>query len=214
MKKHLLIALVLLTVASAAALAFVKVLPNHSPEVSMASPHKTLRERAKRAGSATASAYPRNLKRYDDLGSLAQESSAIVIGRVESKAASLLQPAETLIVTDFQVTINNVFKGEFISGQTIKVREPGGHYDFGDGTSADVQMPDFWKNPEIGDQAVFFLTKKADGVFSLVGGPQGMFQITGPTIASAARAEDTLSQTYTGKSAVSFIAEVRDASKR
>lgn len=83
--------------------------------------------------------------------------------------------------------------------------------DFGDGTSAEVQMPDFWKSPEVGSAYVLVLKGKGDGTFSLVGGPQGLFKLTGGAVVPQVRAEDKLMQAYGGKSEASFLEEIRGA---
>jgi hypothetical protein len=214
MKKQLLTGFAVLVVLSVAALAFVRALPNRSGAVSIDSSSKSLRDKARQSGNVTASAEPRNLKKYDELGSLARESEVIAVGIPDSKASSLLKPNETLIVTDYQVSLSDVLKGNVTQGQKIIVREPGGHVDFGDGTSADVQMPDYWKQPEIGEKYILFLKSKADGKFSLVGGPQGLFKIAGTTVSPQGRPEDKLVQTYTGKNSLSFLNEISKAIKQ
>ncbi len=112
------------------------------------------------------------------------------------------------------MNVNRSFKGGAGSGQPITVRGPGGRVDFGDGTFAEVKLPDFWNNPEAGKSYVFFLEKRADGYFVLRGGPQGLFEVTpGGTIKPQVREEDQLMKRYDNKDARSFYDELRRVAK-
>ena len=212
MRKYLLAELVALMVIVLATLVLVKGVANRSAPVTAKSP-KSLRTRAQSVGNALASAEPRNLKRYDDLSSLGKESATIVTGTVESNESSLLQPAETLVVTDYLVRVEDVLKGNTPSGKDIIVREPGGHVDFGNGSSADVQMPEYWSQPQTGGKYTLFLKDRRDGTFALVGGPQGLFRLTEGIVTPQLRPNDKLMQTYNGKSEGSFLKGLRNAIK-
>jgi len=175
---------------------------------------ETLRTQADKNGSATATARPTNLRRYDTVDALARESNAIIIGRVDSKMSELLRPAEKLVVTDFQIVVQDTVKGVLARGQAIRVRTPGGRVDLGDGKSAEVTMPDFWKYPEVGKLYVLFLESRNDGSFVLRGGPQGLFEVTrAQTVKAQVRPEDKLMQNYNDKSLVSFLNEIRQSTK-
>lgn len=211
MKKHLLIELLGVVVIATAALIMVAGLPGRSAQQSKEN-LKSLRLQAQH-GSVTAHGHPRNLKRYDDLKPLVKESGAIVIGTVQSQASRLIGPEEQMIATDYQVDVSEVLNGELATGQSIDVRGPGGRVDFGDGTFAQVEMPEFWSPPETGGSYVFFLKKGAEGKFRLNGGPQGLFRISDDVITPQGKKEDKLMQAYNGKSRAAFISEIRDALK-
>lgn len=214
MGKHALIAVVISGLLSAAAVGLAirrsasALQAQQKPDIRS----ENLRSMAEKSGSATGTARPTNLRRYDTVDALARESNAILIGMVDSKTSQLLPPAEKLVVTDFQITVQDSMKGGLTPGQTIKLRTPGGRVDLSDGKYAEVTMPPFWKSPEVGKLYVFFLEPRSDGTFVLRGGPQGLFEVTpARTIKAQVRAEDKLMQNYEGKSLESFLAEVRNA---
>ena len=212
MRKYLLPEILALVVVFVGTLVLVRGLANRSSR-DASNPSKSLRIRAQNKGAAVVGAEPRNLKKYDELRSLANDSATIVTGTVGSSVSSLLQPSETLVVTDYLVSVDEVFKGNTASGKNMTVREPGGHVELGNGTSAEVQMPEYWKQPQTGEKYIFFLKNRSDGTFSLVGGPQGLFKFSEGKVTPQMRPDDKLMQTYNGKSGVSFLKELRDAIK-
>jgi hypothetical protein len=216
MGKHALIAVVISILLCAAAVGLVVMRSNSAiqgqqkPDIRS----ETLRTQAQKSGSATATARPTNLRRYDTVDALAHDSNAIIVGRVDTKTSQLLPPAEKLIVTDFQITVQDAMKGVLAPGQSIRVRTSGGRVDFGNGKYAEVKMPDFWKYPEVGKLYVLFLDRRNDGSFVLRGGPQGLFEVTSErTIKAQVRPEDKLMQNYNDKTLVSFLDEIRRSGK-
>lgn len=216
MVKHIMIAMVIAVLLSVAALGLVlrrsdsALQAQQRPDIRS----ETLRTQAEKNGSATATARPTNLRRYDRVDALARDSAAVVVGSVNSKTSQLLAPAAKLVVTDFQITVRDALKGTLEPGQAIRIRTPGGRVDFGDGKFAEVKMPDFWKYPEVGKLYVFFLESRTDGSFVLRGGPQGLFEITpAGSINPQVRTEDKLMQNYEGKSLTLVLAEIRKGSK-
>ena len=210
MKKHLLIEVLGLVIIATAALILMQGWPGKSAEQQRENT-RSLRLRAQRTGRITVHGQPRNLKRYDELKPLVKASGAVIVGTVQSKVSRLLEPAETVIVTDYQVDVVEVWNGAVAPGQTIDVREPGGRVDFEDGTFAEVLMPEIWNAPEIGESYIFFLKNIAEEKFSLNGGPQGLFKINGDVITPEGQKQDKLMQTYHGKNRAAFFKEVRDA---
>lgn len=216
MGKHALIAVAMSVLLSAAAVALVIRRSDSALQAQQILDirSETLRTQALKRGSATGTARPTNLRRYETVSALAGESTAIIIGTVDSKTSQLLPPADKLIVTDFQITVREPMKGVLAPGQAVRVRTPGGRVDFGDGKYAEVKLPNFWNYPEVGKLYVFFLEGRKDGSFVLRGGPQGLFEVTpAGTIKAQVRPEDKLMENYDGKSLGSFLAEVRKASK-
>lgn len=215
MKKHVLVALAISLVLSALAFGLATkgpgvALQDEKPNVRS----ESLRTWARKDGKAVATGRPTNLRRYNNVRTIAEESGAIVVGTVDSKTSQLLPPAEKFIVTDVQIRVQDVLKGTLLPGGVITVRTPGGRVDFGDGTWAEVNMPDFWKYPDVGKRYVLFLENRANGTFVLRGGPQGFFQITDEgKIQPQVRAEDELMRNYADKPLNSFLQEVRTAEK-
>lgn len=216
MRKHTLIAVIVAVLLSVLAVGFVARRSGRALQAQQRTDIRSenLRTQALKSGSATATALPTNLRKYETVETLAHESNAIVIGAIDSQTSRLLMPAEKLVVTDFHITVRESVKGDLAAGQAITVRTAGGRVDLGEGRYAEVKMPDFWKSPEVGKQYVLFLEGRKDGSFVLRGGPQGLFEITpAETIKAQVRPEDTLTRNYNGKSLSVFLSEVRKAVK-
>lgn len=212
MRKHISIAVFLSVVLSALVLVVAKRQTRAGLQTAAASRTESLREKAKLNGSYSISARPKPMRRYNDGKTLAQASSFIVVATVESSNAQLLSRAENFIVTHFQIKVSNVLKGSQQPNQVLTLRVPGGRVQFEDGTSAEVKMPDFWKQPEVGKSYVFFLEQRHAGHFVLHGGPQGLFELTGEgRVKPQVRAEDQLMQNYENKDVDSFVSEIRKA---
>ena len=210
MRKHVIVAIVILAGLTAVALGLIKRSPAKAQQGEPVQATESLRSRAKRQRKVVAEASPANLKRYDEVASLANDSPSVIVGVVVSQASSLLLPNENFIVTDYQVSIQEVRKGSLQPGFQVTVREPGGLVKFDDGTSAQVTLPDYWKSPQVGKTYVMFLSARRSREFVLTGGPQGLFEIGGDnTIVPQARPEDKLTRTYNGSSKASFIQEIR-----
>lgn len=210
-KRHMILAAALCIVASMIVFAIAKHRAGALPRQSVADLRgQSLRERVKKNGSVTSTAQPTNLRRYDDVEALAKDSNVILIGTVDQQNSHLLEPAEKMVVTDFVVKVNKTFKGTVDSAPTITVRAPGGKVDFGDGTFAEVKLPEFWNNPEVGKSYVLFLEKRSADYYVLRGGPQGTFEVTSAgTIKPEVREEDQLMKRYNGVPARAFYEEVR-----
>jgi len=212
MRERILIAIVICTVLAVVTFGFTGTFLRNRQQAAPLDSTQSLRQRASLVRHATAAANPRNLHRYDDVAGLTRDSAAIVVGSVGSMASALLPPQDKMIVTDYRVTVLEVLKGVPQPGQTISVRAPGGRVQFDDGTSAEVTLPDYWKNPEVGKTYILFLEARPDGYFVLTGEPQGLFEVTPEgNVTPQARAEDKLMRTYNGKSKTSFIAEIQKA---
>lgn len=211
MRKHVLIALCLCIALSGLAFGFASMLGGHSqPSTTSHSPH-SLREKAKLNGTHTVTVSPDKLRMYNNAQALTHDSAVVITGVVNSETAQM-SPAEDFIFTDYQVSVRDVLKGSLQPGDTITVRTPGGRVQFDGGTAAEVKMPDFWKNPEVGGTYVFFLKKKDESHLGLVGGPQGLFDISSGTgVEPQVRDQDLLMHTYRGKEIASFVQEIRQA---
>jgi hypothetical protein len=134
-----------------------------------------------------------------------------------------------MILTDYDVKVLQTITGDKHKGRTITLEVPGGSVALTDGTVAEMRMPDFWKNPEIGKAYIFFLSKRKNSPSKLVGGPQGLFQITpwpdsfalasppdtstGRVIVPQVLDSDELVKNYNGKDVGAFLQEVKRLTK-
>lgn len=216
MKRHILIAVATAVVLTASVLGYSKFGLKAFSQVKKqsTSEHKSLRENAKIVGHHVVVVKPVGMPRYDDVQSLVRDSVAIVTGSVVRQSSHILDRNEKFIVTDFKVNVQEVLKGGISSGDALDLRVAGGQVQFEDGTSAEVKMPGYWKDPEEGKTYVFFLMMngKSTSRFELLGGPQGLFEISRASkIQPQVRAEDTLMQRYKNTDLASFTQEVRQA---
>ena len=210
MKKHILIAFVIAMALSVIVFGIVKKNSKASTEKPVTA---SLRDKAKANGSVTVIANPDGMKRYNDVKSLVHDSSDIVNGGLVETVSRFRTAEERNIVTDFKIVVQNTLKGEILSGEEIIVRGPGGRIQFEDGSSAEVKMPPYWKNPEMGKTYTFFLRKKGN-VFMLTGGPQGLFEmLNNGTAQPQVRPQDELMQRYKDKDTLSFLDEVNQSIK-
>jgi hypothetical protein len=209
MKKHAFFAILTCVIVTIVAVGFIQQ-RGSKQQRAPGDGSESLRAMSAKAGRVTATAEPKNLRAYDDIATLTRDSGSVVVGTVESQASSLLQPDEKMIVTDYQVSVRTVLKGSIAPGQTITLREPGGRVQLENGKSAEVSLPAYWKNPEVGKTYVLFLSSRPAGHFVLSGGPQGMFELTpSGTISPQAGPEDKLTQSNNGKAQAMFIGEIR-----
>jgi hypothetical protein len=216
MKKHLLFAALIAAAFSLAVLVFAKssARPGGLPRQTPSGSSRSLREKARSEGRHVVFANPTGVKRFNDAAALTRQSTLVVTGIVEGQASRFNTPEESTIVTDSQVRVQDVLKGDAAPGEYITVREPGGLMQFEDGTSAEVRMPDYWKSPAAGKSYVFFLKQKG-AVYLLFGGPQGLFELNpAGGVSPQARPEDALSQRYEGKGRAEFLEEVRQATQQ
>lgn len=169
--------------------------------------------------------YPTNISRFRDLRHLVARSPEIVVGVPVSKSSSSASAGNQMIYTDYEVRVLLTLKGDRHPGRIITLRVPGGATTLDSGKTKEVRAPDFWKNPEVGKAYVFFTRKKRDTPSQLVGGPQGLFQISpwsdsfdlssppdissGRTIVPQALDSDELMRKYNGRSAALFLGEIR-----
>lgn len=150
---------------------------------------------------------------YNDLPSLIQDSSTIVIGTTRHNRCQLSADGQN-ITTNYEVVIKEVVKGDVGVGEVITVSTPGGLKVFDKSTSAVVEIPDF-RRPLNGRDYVFFLgIDKPRGFFPLVGGFQGAFEL--PTdgkgvLPSDGRLGAPLRQRFENKGVDLFLKELRHA---
>src|SRR3712207_9046786 len=108
-----------------------------------------------------------------DVEALTKNSVAVVLGVPSKKTASRLNKSGRVILTDYEVTVSEVFKGPLAAGNPVTVSLPGGRVEFEDGTSAELRARDF-EHVRAETSYVFFLSESGDapGAYVLSGGPQ------------------------------------------
>jgi hypothetical protein len=215
MKKHILFAALIAVALSLAVIVFAKnsTRQGGTPQPAPAGNAISLREKARRDRQHVVFANPNGVKRFKNVDMLVQDSTLIITGTIERQASRFSSPEERSIITDFQVRVENVLKGDAAHGEYLTVREPGGRMQFEDGSSAEVRMPDFWESPAVGKRYTLFLKQKGS-VYLLFGGPQGLFEIShADTVIPQVSAEDTLTKQYNGKRSADFLEEVQQATK-
>jgi hypothetical protein len=151
-----------------------------------------------------------------DIEALTKNSAVVLVGVPSKIVGSQLAARGQLIVTDYEVTVQEVFKGPFSEGSTIRVRLPGGKVEFEDGTSAEQRTRDF-EPMRVGLTYTLFLSESdiAPGVYELSGGPQGLVEIADDkTVKSHGRPSDPISEESRGKDKKTFLKEVRSKAEK
>lgn len=197
MKKNVLMATVIAVCALSAALAFGirKKITNLQDNKSL-SAQAPLREKARQKGRYEAVVRPLETTRYDDIKSLSMASPLIVTGLVQQQKSFVPATNDRLIVTGHQLLVQEVLKGRVKTGDIITVETLGGSVQFEDGSTAELKTPEIFKDPELAKSYVMFLRPHKDA-YRLVGGPQGLFEITAMgTIKPQVPADDTLMRAY------------------
>jgi hypothetical protein len=150
-----------------------------------------------------------------DLETLTKGSAAVIVGRFTKKAEPRLIDG-LLICTDYEVSVEELVKGEIKQGETIVVTLPGGRISFDDGTSAELTTPSF-EHPHIGRSYTLFLMRETavPSVFFLAGGPQGMFDLEDSSGVKSHGLPDDLTAVETnGKSREAFMKTVRELARK
>jgi hypothetical protein len=151
-----------------------------------------------------------------DIEALTKNSAIVVMGVPSKTIESRLTAHDQLIVTDYEVKVQEAFKGSVTEGDTIRVRLPGGKVEFEDGTSAELRAREF-EPMRIGATYMIFLSESNDapGIYSLSGGPQGLVEIINDTtLKSHGRPTDPVSEESKGKDKDSFLKEVRGKAQK
>lgn len=174
-----------------------------------------LREAAKVKGNYVADYNPHFDWALFSVEDLTKNSAAVIVGRFTKKLDARI-PDSKVIFTDYEVTVEELVKGDLKQAKTIVVTIPGGRFYFEDGTSAEQLTPTF-EQPRIGRRYALFLTQEAavPSVFFLSGGPQGIFDIEdGSSVRSHGRTEDPGAVETKGKDRESFLKNVRDNARK
>jgi hypothetical protein len=150
-----------------------------------------------------------------DIESLTKNSAAIVVGLPIKKLGGRLSSSGQVILTDYEVLVQETMKGAITSGSTIKVSLPGGRVEFEDGTSAELRTPEF-EHVKTSSTYTFFLTETdTHDEYTLTGGPQGLIELVNDSTAkSHGRSTDPVAQENNGRDKDSFLSDVREKAKK
>lgn len=150
-----------------------------------------------------------------DLEGLSKNSAAVIVGVPVKTLAARLEPGGGGVVTDYEVAVREVIKGELKPGATVKVGLAGGRVEFDDGTSAEVKTLDFEHMKPGGTYAIFLSEdESAPGTYTLTGGPQGLVELVeGGKVKSHGRDTDRSAQEAKDKDRNDFLKELRTHAK-
>jgi hypothetical protein len=151
-----------------------------------------------------------------DIESLTKSSAVVVVGAPATEVGGRLASEGQLILTDYEVAVQEVIKGEVKSGDTLRISLVGGRVVFEDGTSAELITPEF-EHIKVGRTYVFFLSDPEAGAsaYSLTGGPQGLVELISSTeVKSYGRPTDPVAKESKDKDKESFLREVRKQAQR
>lgn len=150
-----------------------------------------------------------------DLEGLSKNSAAVIVGVATKKLASRLEPNGEMIVTDYEVAVREVIKGDLKPGATVTVSLTGGRVEFEDGTSAEVVPTDFEHMKPGGTYAILLSeSESAPGTYTPTGGPQGLVELAAEgKVKSHGRATDLSAQESKDKSKEDFLKELRHHAK-
>ena len=114
---------------------------------------------------------------------------------------------------NFVLAVEEVLKGSVQSGKNITVSLPGGKVGFPGGSTAEVQTPWFKKMVNRKRYLLFLSGMPNADTFVTTGGPQGVFEISadGSGVLSHSGLVNDVMRQYAGKSAQSFLTEIKQA---
>ena len=169
------------------------------------------KEAPRQKGARTIKIFPHNITRYDDVSQLTKASSAILVGSVISQKSNLTSESDNTVSTHYKVLVKDVLKGDPKKGATIDIRMAGAETVSINGADIDVKMPDYWKMPQTSATYIFFLQHTDFDDYALVGGPQGMFQVSSNGIKPQGLAEDALYRANKDLELKNFLQKVKAA---
>lgn len=149
-----------------------------------------------------------------DLEGLTSASSAIVIGTPLSMSSRLSASGDR-VITEHEVKIERVLKGDLKASAPISLVVPGGKVTFEDGSSAEIQTPDLGQIAKE-KRYVFFLRSSDDqpDAFSLIGGGQGAFELPAPDANVKPLGNKTdLMQKHGNQKVSDFVEEIEKAAR-
>lgn len=215
--------LMILVVAAVAgvAIANLRVAPDQKPQAqSNDDKHRALVEAIRRGGIREATKIQRDyIGIYDphldwglfNIEKLTKNSEAIIVGVPANNRCKLSTDGQ-LITTDYDVVVQEVLKGNIQQGSTIKVSLPGGKVKFEDGTTAEIETPNFMKMVNGRTYALYLNESRSENdIYELTAGPQGLLELPtdGRRIKSHARPTDPIAEETKDKDMKEFLKEAR-----
>ncbi len=148
--------------------------------------------------------------------SLTKNSTAVIVGRVTKQLGTELVEDGQIIVTYYEVTIEETIKGAVNRGNTIRISLPGGRVEFEDGTSAEVITPTFEHVQKNGVYALFLSqSDDAPDSYALFAGPQGVVEFdSNSQVRSRGQSTDPVANETKGRSTESFLKVVREYARK
>jgi hypothetical protein len=120
-------------------------------------------------------------------------------------------------VTQYEVMLQDVLKGNVAPGSIIKVALPGGKVSFADGSTAEVRTPKFRKMVN-GKTYLLYLNANDDeqSSYDLTAGPQGLLELSadGVEVNSHAAEKSRIKEQVKGKNSAEFLKEARKQAKK
>ena len=173
-----------------------------------------LRREARRKGHHVETWEDPQWKQRLNVKTLVKKSSLVVVGKA-TRALCTLSADGSQLTIDYQLIVDDVFKGSATAGSVLPVSLPGGLMRFEDGTLAEVRTPAFRKMVA-GKKYVLFLSADSNGRTVLVptGGPQGLFEISMDGTKATHFTGDLTSPPAPAQDLRSLMEEIRDAVKK
>lgn len=150
------------------------------------------------------------------LEELTKKSVAVVVG-IPIRSTSQLSPSGQSVLTEYDIGVQEVIKGEINQGDTIKVSLPGGKVEFEDGTSVELKTPGFERMVDNSSYVLFLYAKHDAGeAYLLTGGPQGLFELPSNSInvKPHGRPTDPAVKEAKDKTVQSFLEDVHSLARK
>jgi hypothetical protein len=151
-----------------------------------------------------------------DIEALTKNSVAVVVAVLGRNLGGHLTDDGMMILTNYEVMVQEGIKGKVVEGSTIIVSLPGGRVEFEDGTTAELRTPKF-EAVKTGGTYTFFLTEveKSPGVYTATGGPQGIIEVVdNESVRSHGRDTDPVAKETSGKDKRTILKEIRKQAKK
>ena len=176
MKKNFIFASIIFAVLTAFGIAFARNSNFSAQQIEVRSPLRSVRIQAAIRRNHIIEVKDFKGREYSDLRSLTLASDIVFVGIPQQSNAEVDLPKETTVSTVYSIQPIDVFKGNIERDREFRVKTPGGLIKFENGTTAEMKLPEGWRNPVVGAKYLFFIKKRGSD-YLITGGPQGLFQV-------------------------------------